>query len=157
MKTKMTGFFLATALTFGFGIAVPAVPAVAGGAPAGWEPVSSMLAGANAGAGQKLAGTVCIACHSLDKGGVKKMGPNLYGIVNNDHAHMEGFAYSDAMKALHDKKWTYEALDQFLFSPKESVPGTKMFYPGIKKAEDRAALIAYLRTLADKPAALPKQ
>lgn len=128
------------------GGAVAATPAV--------EPIEALLAAADPAAGQKTS-RVCAACHSFDKGGTSKVGPNLYGIVNNVHAHMEGFSYSDAMKALHDKKWTYAELNQYLYNPKEKVPGNKMAFAGIKNTQDRANLIAWLRTLADTPEALP--
>jgi cytochrome c len=118
------------------------------------EPIEALLAAADPAAGQKTS-RVCAACHSFDKGGASKVGPNLYGIVNNVHAHMEGFSYSDAMKALHDKKWTYAELNHYLYNPKENVPGNKMAFAGIKNTQDRANLIAWLRTLADTPEALP--
>lgn len=123
--------------------------------PAGWQSVAPLLSNADVGAGKKLA-NACIACHSFDKNGGAKIGPNLYGIVNGPHAHMESFGYSSAMKGLHDKKWTYESLDRFIFNPKNAIPGNKMTFPGVKDAQDRANIIAYLRTLADDPAPLPK-
>lgn len=118
------------------------------------EPVAPLLAAADPQAGQKLS-KACQACHSFEQGGAAKVGPNLWNIVNAPHAHMEGFAYSDAMKSLHDKQWDYEALNTFLANPKGTVPGTKMNYTGVKSAQDRANLIAWLRTLSDNPAPLP--
>ena len=59
------------------------------------------------------------------------------------------------MKAREDKPWTYEALDSFLTSPRTVVPGTKMTFPGLPKPQDRADLIAWLRTQADTPVPLP--
>jgi cytochrome c len=129
----------------------------AGGAPvaeAVAEPILALLASADVTKGQGVA-KVCAACHTFDKGGPSRVGPNLYNIVGAKHAHVEGFAYSDAMKALHDKAWDYKELNGFLWNPKKHLPGTKMGFAGIKKPEDRAAVIAYLRTLADSPAALP--
>lgn len=138
-------------------VAVPDAPAAAAEAPAAEkapDPVSPLLAAADPAAGQKLSKS-CVACHSFDKGGANKVGPNLWGIVNNKHAHVDGFAYSTAMAGLGDKPWDYEALNAFLANPKAAIPGTKMNFAGIKKVEDRAALIAWLRTLADTPAPLP--
>jgi len=123
-------------------------------APTGPEPVTPLLAAANAEAGQKLS-RACAACHTFEQGGANKVGPNLWNIVNAPHAHIEGFAYSSAMAALSDKPWDYEALNAFLANPKQAVPGTKMNYAGLKKPEDRANLIAWLRTLSDNPAPLP--
>jgi len=118
------------------------------------EPVSALLAGADVAKGQASV-KVCAACHDFTKGGPNKVGPNLYGIIGAPHAHAEGFAYSNAMKALHDKTWDYEALNTFLANPKAAVPGTKMAFAGFKNVQDRANVIAYLRTLADSPKPLP--
>lgn len=129
----------------------------AGGAPvaeAVAEPILALLASADVAKGQGVA-KVCAACHTFDKGGPSRVGPNLYNIVGAMHAHSEGFAYSDAMKVLKDKPWTYSELNGYLWNPKKHMPGTKMGFAGLKKPEDRAAVIAYLRTLADSPAALP--
>ncbi|MBI1274226.1 MAG: c-type cytochrome [Alphaproteobacteria bacterium] len=123
-------------------------------APAGPEPIAALLASADVAAGQKVS-RACAACHDFTKGGPNKVGPNLYGIVMNKHGHMEGFSYSDGMMGMHDKVWTYDELNEFLYNPKAYVPGTKMAFAGIKKTQDRANLIAYLRTLADSPASLP--
>ncbi|WP_114395670.1 c-type cytochrome [Oleisolibacter albus] len=126
----------------------------AAAAPAAPDPVTPLLAAADPAAGQKLS-KACAACHSFEKGGAAKVGPNLWNVVNGPHAHMDGFAYSDAMKGLHDKTWDYEALNLFLANPKAAIPGTKMNFAGLKKAEERANLIAYLRSLSDSPAPLP--
>lgn len=134
------------------GTAEPAAPA----APAMLEPVSGLLATADPAKGADVF-KKCSACHSAAKGEPAKVGPNLWNIVGAKHGHMEGFAYSDAIKALADKDWTYEELNAFLASPKTHIPGTKMTFPGLKKVEDRAAVIAYLRGQADSPAPLPDQ
>ena len=95
----------------------------------------------------------CKACHVFEEGGKNKLGPALWGIVGRDIASHDGFNYSGALTEL-EGDWTYEALDQFLAAPKTYVPGTKMVYAGLKKEQDRADLIAYLRTLATEPAPL---
>jgi cytochrome c len=125
-------------------------------APAGPEPILALLAKADAKRGESLA-KACLACHDFSKGGPNKIGPNLYGIVNNKKAHMPDFAYSDAIKDMSAKgeHWDYKSLGAFLFKPQAYAKGTKMTFPGFKKAQDRADVIAYLRTLADAPAPLP--
>lgn len=118
------------------------------------EPVSALLASADIAKGEAGA-KACAACHSFDKGGPNKVGPNLWNVVGGPHAHVEGFAYSTAMKGLHDKKWDYEALNAFLAKPSAAIKGTKMAFAGLKNVQDRANLIAWLRTKADSPVALP--
>lgn len=113
-----------------------------------------MLAAANADAGKTYAKT-CAACHSFDKGAAAKVGPNLYGIIGAKHAHAPDFKYSDAMKAANGKIWTFEALNEYLRSPKAAIPGNRMAFAGIKNDKDRANVIAWLRTLSDKPEPLP--
>ena len=112
-----------------------------------------LLKAADPAAGQKIAAK-CRACHDFTKGGPNKIGPNLWDIVGAKQAHLDNFSYSDAVKKL-GKEWTYEELDKFLTLPKDYAPGTKMAFAGLKKPEERAAVIAYLRTLSDSPKPLP--
>lgn len=121
--------------------------------PKGPDPVMHLIATADIARGEKLS-KACAACHSFDNGGVNKIGPNLWGVVNADKGHHAGFAYSDAMLAK-GGTWSYASLNKFLWKPKAYVEGTKMNYLGIKKPGDRAAMIAWLRTLSSSPAALP--
>jgi cytochrome c len=106
-------------------------------------------------AGQKYA-RVCGTCHSLGKGEAAKIGPNLYGVVGGPHAHMAGFDYSDAMKAMASQIWDFAELNEFLYNPRQHMPGTKMSFAGIKSDTDRANVIAWLNTQSDKPLPLPK-
>ena len=99
------------------------------------------------------------ACHSGEKGGPNKVGPDLWDIVNRPVASHEGFAYSAPMKEFSQGGtvvWDYDHLDHFLLSPKGLVKGTAMGFAGLKKPDERANVIAYLRSLADTPAPLPE-
>lgn len=143
------------------GYVVEIVEATSGAeAPAGLPAmilIGKILASANAEVGKQIFNK-CVICHTAGKGEANKVGPNLWGIVERTTAQMPGFEYSPAMKKLgsDNHKWTYEELYRYLYSPKKHVPGTKMAFAGLKKDEDRANLIAYLRTLADSPLPLPK-
>lgn len=127
-----------------------------GGGPIGPEPVLALLADAVVARGEALS-KACLACHSFDKGGAQKIGPNLWDIVNAKKAHVAGFAYSDVIKEMAAKgeTWTYQNLNAFLWKPMTYAKGTKMSYPGLRKPDDRAAVIVYLRSLSDSQAALP--
>jgi len=113
----------------------------------------TVLPKADTAAGQKISGR-CEQCHDLTKGGPNKIGPNLWGVVDRPRASHPGFDYSSAMASKHDP-WTYDNLFTYLKLPAAMVPGTKMTFAGIPSAQDRINLIAYLRTLADSPAAIP--
>jgi cytochrome c len=119
------------------------------------EPVAPLLAAADVAAGEK-AFKRCGTCHTVEKGGANKVGPNLYNVVGGQKGHISGFAYSDAIKAM-GGEWSYADLNAFLAKPKDFLPGTKMTFAGIKSVQDRANLIAYLRANADTPAPLPGQ
>ena len=146
-EPEKQGFAIEVAEAAGSGAAAeaPAAPA---------ESLGTLLASADAAKGQTVF-KACAACHDVSKGGPNKVGPNLWGIVGRMHGVHEGFAYSDAMAALKDKPWSYEALNEFLVNPKAAVPGTKMAYGGLKKDADRANLLAYLATLSDSPVPFP--
>ncbi len=126
------------------------------GAAAAAEPAKSLaelLAAATPKAGKKVS-RKCAACHTFDKGGKKRIGPNLWNIVGADVASREGFKYSKGMVAF-GGKWAYERLDAYLTKPRKVVKGGKMSFVGLKKPKDRAAIIAFLRTMADEPLPLP--
>lgn len=116
-------------------------------------PVSGLLASANVDKGKSIF-KKCEACHTEQKGGANKIGPNLWGVVGRPVAAHEGFAYSTALKK-QQGEWDYEKINHFIAAPGKFAPGTKMTFVGLDKVGDRADVIAYLRTLADSPAPLP--
>ena len=135
-----------------------------GGAGAGGEAaaegpsIAELLQNADPAKGQAVF-KPCTACHTAEKGGANKVGPNLWGIVNRPVASHEGFSYSAGMREFSQGGqvvWDYEHLSGFLKAPRSYVSGTAMAFAGVKKPEQEADLIAYLRTLADEPAPLPE-
>ncbi len=131
----------------------PETPGGSGAESGGGPALAALLASADPAAGRKVA-KKCAACHSFDKGGKNKVGPNLWDVVGAPKASREGYSYSGALSAL-GGEWTYQDLDAFLAAPKAFVPGTKMGFAGLKKPSDRAAVIAFLRSLSDDPKPLP--
>ena len=87
----------------------------------------------------------CKACHTFDAGGADRTGPNMFGIFNAAIGKKD-FAYSGVMAGA-DGVWDEATLHAFLEAPKKYMPGTKMQFNGIKKPQDRADLIAWLKTL----------
>ena len=122
-------------------------------APAPSEPIEKLLQTASVEKGAAAA-KKCAACHTFEKGGPNRVGPNLFGIVERARASEAGFNYSAAMKAK-GGKWTYDDLNKFIANPKGFVPGTAMGFAGIPKDSERADVIDYLHTLADSPVPLP--
>lgn len=113
----------------------------------------TLLASADVKAGEKVFGK-CKACHTADKGGPNRVGPNLWDIVGRAKGSHEGFAYSGPMKEK-GGEWSYADLDHFIHNPKGFLKGTKMSFAGVKKPQDRAAVIKYLHSLSDSPKPLP--
>lgn len=116
--------------------------------------IGELMQVADASAGEGLS-RACAACHSFDNGGANRIGPNLWDIVNRPIASAAGFGYSSALSEM-GGDWTYEALDGFLAAPRDWAPGTSMSYSGMRRPEDRANLIAWMRSLSDNPAELPE-
>ncbi|PHP69091.1 cytochrome c family protein [Zhengella mangrovi] len=123
----------------------------------GPEPVAPLLASADPAEGEKVF-KKCAACHTVDKGGANKVGPNLWGVVGRPIASHEGFSYSGSMQEFSQGQslvWDYDHLNHFLAAPKKYISGTAMGFAGLKKVEDRANLLAWLRTQEDTPYPLP--
>lgn len=139
------------------------VAAETGGEEGGAEeeaavPIATLLASADAAAGESSF-KKCASCHTADQGGANKVGPGLWDVVNRPIASHEGFSYSAAMKDFSEGGsvvWDYDHLNGFLLAPKQHVPGTAMGFAGLKKDDERANVIAYLRSLSDNPAPLPE-
>lgn len=93
----------------------------------------------------------CAACHSNNKNGGNRIGPNLWGINGRAAASVNGFFYSAAMKAFAQKQphWNLASLDRFLAAPAADIPGTIMFYRGVKDLQERADLLLYLESLKE--------
>lgn len=132
---------------------VAAAPAAPAAAPL--EPIGPLMAAANVDTGRQLAQRNCASCHSFNDGGRSGVGPNLYGIVGKNHAQAAGFNYSAANRALADKPWGYEELNAFLHAPTRAMPGTRMAFAGLASPQQRADVIAYLRSQAATPVPLP--
>jgi cytochrome c len=118
------------------------------------QPIETLMASASVEKGQATA-KQCAACHTFEKGGPNRVGPNLWGIVDRPRASEAGFNYSAAMKAK-GGKWTYDELNKFLANPRGYIQGTAMSFAGLAREQQRADVIGYLRTLADSPVPLPK-
>lgn len=88
----------------------------------------------------------CMACHSIDKGAANKVGPNLNGVIGRPRA--EGYKYSDAVEAWHaaGNKFDEKTIDEWLTKPTDFIKGNKMAFPGLPNAEDRANVIAYIKS-----------
>ena len=126
---------------------------VEGEGEAAEQPIAFFLASADAAAGEQVF-KKCAACHTVNQGGPNGLGPNLFGTMGKPVAHVAGFAYSDALKS-HGGTWDWETMSQWLKSPRQFAPGTKMTFAGLSKPEDRANLMAYLNSMSGSPIPVP--
>ncbi len=124
-----------------------------GAAPGTVEPILDLLVSADLAEGKSVAEHACSQCHRFEKGKIYD-GPSLWNVVGRPRGSVGEFDYSKAFSSL-GGTWTYDALNNFVARPTEYVPGTSMQVSGIANPQQRANLIAYLRTLSDAPVALP--
>lgn len=134
-----------------------AAPAKAEGSAAsgGESAFDKLVADADPKKGAATVNGICSACHTLNKGGHTLVGPNLWDVVGRKQGSEPGFDYSAPFKAKMHGTWTYDALNTWLTAPMKEVPGTRMAFAGISSEKQRAEVVAYLRTLSDKPVPLP--
>ena len=118
------------------------------------QPIEVLLASASAEKGAAAA-KQCGACHTFEKGGPNRVGPNLYDIVGHERGTGRGFNFSAAMKAK-GGAWTFDELNKFLKDPRGYIPGTNMTFAGLSRDSQRADVIEYLRQQSEKPVVVPK-
>ena len=104
--------------------------------------IMALFASTNAAEGAKVF-KKCAACHSINEAGSNKIGPALWGVLGRSAGSVPDYKYSKAMIS-YGKNWSFEEMNGFLIKPKDWIKGTKMSFAGLKKAEDRAAVILYM-------------
>ena len=133
------------------------MPQAAGAAaPAPEVPLNTLLANSDPKAGAAVFSQAgCVACHTVTEGGKPGVGPNLWSVVGSTQGGRPGFAYSAGLAAK-GGKWSFDELNKWITKPAAYVAGTKMSFAGIADPKQRADVIAYLRSLAAEPVALPQ-
>ncbi|MEM7617258.1 MAG: cytochrome c family protein, partial [Pseudomonadota bacterium] len=141
----------------GYQIEVVADAGQAAGEPKVEEKIDivALMASANAEKGMKVA-KKCVACHAFNKDGAHKIGPMLWNVVGAKMAKHGDYPYSDALQNF-GGNWGYEELFAFMKKPKQYIKGTKMSFIGLKKPEQIADLVEYLRQQSDNPVPLPTE
>lgn len=134
----------------------PAVAgAAAGGGPAALPPdLGTLLASADVASGERAA-QACKSCHTFERGGADRIGPNLFNVVGRRLGAQQGFAYSGPFLE-YGGSWTYEELDHYLNNPARAIPGNRMGFAGIRNPRARANLLAYLASLSSNPLPFPQ-
>ncbi len=117
------------------------------------DDLPTLLVSADVAKGERVA-RKCKSCHGFEQGGRNGIGPNLWDVIGRDRARIDGFNYSSAMRAF-GGSWDFQSLSDYLENPKKFIQGTNMAFVGIKKPDDRANLLAYMRTFSDSPVDVP--
>jgi len=139
-----------TAITIA-GMQTAAPPA----AEVGLASIIPLITAASVSKGEAFVQQQCSSCHTVNQGGAAGVGPNLYNVVGGPMFASTGFSYSAAVKSKAKGNWNYDNMNAWLADPATFAPGTEMSYPGIKNTQDRADVVAYLRTQAASPLKLP--
>ncbi len=126
----------------------------AGPAAVAERPIEFYLASASPDKGEAVF-KKCAACHNAAQGGANGIGPNLYGIVGAPHASRAGFSYSDALAGMKGQPWTWTELSNWLANPKDYAAGNKMSFAGLKKPDERAAVMLWLNAQSANPLPIP--
>lgn len=121
-------------------------PAGAPAQAAAVEPIEPALAKADPARGQQLS-KPCVQCHTFEKGGANKIGPNLFGVMEAPIASVPNYQFSPALAAHKGEKWDPDKLNIWLLRPQQFAKGTKMSFPGLAKVQDRADVVAYMQSL----------
>jgi cytochrome c len=100
----------------------------------------------NAENGEKVFKRYCMTCHITTEKGPSRQGPTLHKLIGRKSGSIEGFRYSEANKKA-NIVWDAAILEKYLAEPRVVIPGTSMAFAGVRKADERADLIAYLATL----------
>lgn len=106
--------------------------------------VTELMNNANAEAGKNII-KKCLMCHTVDKNGPNKVGPNLWNIVGSEKAKVVNYKYSPALSSK-GGSWDEESLFHFLHKPNQYLPGTKMTFVGLNKPQEIADVILFLKT-----------
>jgi cytochrome c len=139
---------------FGYPIEVVEEAGAAATGPVARVSAVPLIAAATAAAGTEVF-RKCAACHTTEAGGANKTGPNLHNIVGDTIGDRNGFKTTDSLKAIAGGKWDYATLDDYLEDPKRLAPKGSMSFAGLKKPEERAAVIKHLMEATENPPPLP--
>ena len=115
--------------------------------------ISAFLALGNVENGKKVF-KKCLSCHSIKVDGKNKIGPKLWNVMFRPVGAITDYKYSKALSS-YGKEWTWEEMNGFLIKPSKWIKGNKMGFAGLKKEEDRAAVMLYLNKNSDNPKPLP--
>ena len=121
-------------------------------------PLPVLLAKADPKRGATITQSACAACHTFEKDGATRQGPNLYAIIGREIASVSGYTYSDGLRkaAAEHKVWSFDAMAAFITNPRQFAPGNRMAYAGLRNRERLADMLAYLASVGDVPAPLPE-